>query len=119
MARSAADPRLQRRPRPTADWRAPRPTAGTRRPRRQPAAPRGGAPAPDPRSTVPPGFLPPPDPTFPLPPESCLRRPYPTLDRFVTVDEGGHFLALEAPDLFVAEIRAAFRPHRRKPGLPI
>jgi pimeloyl-ACP methyl ester carboxylesterase len=52
------------------------------------------------------------EPEIPVPPESWLRRAYPALTRITTVDEGGHFLALEAPGRFVAEVREAFRPYR-------
>jgi pimeloyl-ACP methyl ester carboxylesterase len=52
------------------------------------------------------------EPEIPVPPESWLRRAYPGLTRITTVDEGGHFMALEAPRRFVAEVRAAFRPYR-------
>jgi pimeloyl-ACP methyl ester carboxylesterase len=47
------------------------------------------------------------------PPESWLRRAYPDLRRLTIVDRGGHFLALENPELLVNEIRDAFRPFRR------
>jgi pimeloyl-ACP methyl ester carboxylesterase len=46
------------------------------------------------------------------PPQSWARRAYPTLSYFHEVDKGGHFAAWEQPDLFSAEIRAAFRPLR-------
>jgi pimeloyl-ACP methyl ester carboxylesterase len=51
------------------------------------------------------------EPKLPVPPESWLRRAYPNLTRHVVVDKGGHFLALESPERFVAEIRAAFSPY--------
>src|ERR1700761_909424 len=44
--------------------------------------------------------------------QTWARRAYPTLTYFHEVDEGGHFAAWEQPDLFSAEIRAAFRPLR-------
>jgi pimeloyl-ACP methyl ester carboxylesterase len=37
---------------------------------------------------------------------------YPTLSYFHEVDRGGHFAAWEEPELFSAELRAAFRPLR-------
>jgi pimeloyl-ACP methyl ester carboxylesterase len=62
--------------------------------------------------TVPTSVLVPREPRLPVPPESLLRRGYPGLARYVVIDEGGHFLALESPRRFVAEIREAFRPYR-------
>lgn len=50
------------------------------------------------------------EPDLPVPPESWLRRAYPNLTRFAQTDEGGHFLALEAPEKFVAQIRDTFSP---------
>jgi pimeloyl-ACP methyl ester carboxylesterase len=46
------------------------------------------------------------------PPQTWARRAYPTLTYFHEVDRGGHFAAWEQPDLFSAEIRAAFRSLR-------
>ena len=46
------------------------------------------------------------------PPETWARRAYPTLIYFHEVDKGGHFAAWEQPELFSAELRAAFRPLR-------
>jgi pimeloyl-ACP methyl ester carboxylesterase len=62
--------------------------------------------------TVRTSVLAPHEPKLPVPPESWLRRGYPNLTRLVTLDEGGHFLALESPERFVAEIRDAFRGYR-------
>jgi len=45
-------------------------------------------------------------------PESWARRAYRNLIYFNEVDKGGHFAAWEQPDLFSAELRAAFRPLR-------
>ena len=53
------------------------------------------------------------EPNLPVPPHSWLRRAYPNLTRVATVDEGGHFLALESPERLVTEIRDAFRPYRQ------
>ncbi|HEX6748314.1 MAG TPA: epoxide hydrolase [Longimicrobium sp.] len=47
-----------------------------------------------------------------LPPESWARRAYPNLIYFHKVDRGGHFAAWEQPELFAAELRAAFRSLR-------
>jgi len=45
-------------------------------------------------------------------PETWARRAYRNLIYFHEVDKGGHFAAWEEPDLFTAELRAAFRPFR-------
>lgn len=45
-------------------------------------------------------------------PESWARRAYSNLGYFHAVDKGGHFAAWEEPELFAAELRAAFRPLR-------
>jgi pimeloyl-ACP methyl ester carboxylesterase len=47
------------------------------------------------------------------PPETWARRAYRNLIYFHEVDRGGHFAAWEEPELFAAEIRAAFRPLRK------
>jgi pimeloyl-ACP methyl ester carboxylesterase len=48
-----------------------------------------------------------------LPPESWARRSYQKLVYFHKVDKGGHFAAWEQPELFSAEMRAAFEPFRK------
>ncbi len=48
-----------------------------------------------------------------LPPETWTRRAYPSLNYFREVDKGGHFAAWEQPELFAAELRAAFTPLRQ------
>jgi pimeloyl-ACP methyl ester carboxylesterase len=45
-------------------------------------------------------------------PETWARRAYRNLSYFHEVDKGGHFAAWEQPELFSAELRAAFRPLR-------
>ena len=45
-------------------------------------------------------------------PETWARRAYRNLIYFHEVDKGGHFAAWEQPDLFSAELRAAFTPLR-------
>ena len=45
-------------------------------------------------------------------PETWARRAYRNLAYFNEVDRGGHFAAWEQPELFSAELRAAFRPLR-------
>jgi pimeloyl-ACP methyl ester carboxylesterase len=45
-------------------------------------------------------------------PKSWAQRAYPKLIYFNQVDKGGHFAAWEQPELFAAEIRAAFRALR-------
>ncbi|HET7439478.1 MAG TPA: alpha/beta hydrolase, partial [Nitrospira sp.] len=46
------------------------------------------------------------------PPETWARRAYHNLIYFHEVDRGGHFEAWEQPELFSAELRAAFRSLR-------
>jgi pimeloyl-ACP methyl ester carboxylesterase len=46
------------------------------------------------------------------PPETWARRAYRNLSYFNEVDRGGHFAAWEQPELFSAELRAAFRSLR-------
>jgi pimeloyl-ACP methyl ester carboxylesterase len=46
-------------------------------------------------------------------PETWARRAYPNLSYFHEVDKGGHFAAWEQPELFAAELRAAFRSLRK------
>jgi pimeloyl-ACP methyl ester carboxylesterase len=45
-------------------------------------------------------------------PETWARRAYRNLIYFHEVDKGGHFAAWEQPEIFSAELRAAFRPLR-------
>jgi pimeloyl-ACP methyl ester carboxylesterase len=45
-------------------------------------------------------------------PETWARRAYPNLTYFNEVDRGGHFAAWEQPELFSAELQAAFRSLR-------
>jgi pimeloyl-ACP methyl ester carboxylesterase len=47
-------------------------------------------------------------------PRSWTQKAYRNLIYFNEVDKGGHFAAWEQPDLFAAEIRAAFRPLRQQ-----
>jgi pimeloyl-ACP methyl ester carboxylesterase len=76
-------------------------------------APRSGPPlGPGDLVTVPTSVLSTHEPNLPIPPESWLRRAYPNLTRMVTLEEGGHFPALESPERFVTKVREAFRPHR-------
>jgi pimeloyl-ACP methyl ester carboxylesterase len=46
-------------------------------------------------------------------PETWARRAFPKLTYFHEVDKGGHFAAWEQPELFSAELRAAFRSLRQ------
>jgi pimeloyl-ACP methyl ester carboxylesterase len=46
------------------------------------------------------------------PPETWVRRAYPKLIYFHEADKGGHFAAWEYPEVFAAEMRAAFRSLR-------
>jgi pimeloyl-ACP methyl ester carboxylesterase len=59
--------------------------------------------------TVPASVLVSREPDLPEPPLALLHRGYADLRRVKHVDAGGHFLAAEAPETFVAEIVAAFR----------
>jgi pimeloyl-ACP methyl ester carboxylesterase len=72
------------------------------------AAAAGHAPPP---VAVPVGFT-----TFPgeiwAAPRSWVETAYPDLAYFNAVDRGGHFPAWEEPELFAAELRAAFKPQR-------
>jgi pimeloyl-ACP methyl ester carboxylesterase len=75
-----------------------------------PDAPAAGSqPLPSPR--IPVGFS-----TFPgeiwRTPRSWAEQSYPTLSYFGEAERGGHFAAWEEPELFAAELRAAFRPLR-------
>lgn len=45
-------------------------------------------------------------------PETWARRAYPNLTYFHEVDKGGHYAAWEEPELYSAELRAAFRSLR-------
>jgi pimeloyl-ACP methyl ester carboxylesterase len=81
-----------------------------------------GADAPGAGQQVPP---PPPVPvgftTFPgeiwRTPRSWAEKSYPTLSYFAEAERGGHFAAWEEPELFAAELRAAFHP-LRQPQVP-
>jgi pimeloyl-ACP methyl ester carboxylesterase len=46
-------------------------------------------------------------------PRSWAEKLYPTLSYFSEAGRGGHFAAWEEPELFAAELRAAFRPVRQ------
>ena len=50
-------------------------------------------------------------------PRSWAERAYPKLIHHNRLDRGGHFAAWEQPDLFVSEMRSAFRPLRTKVAL--
>jgi hypothetical protein len=45
-------------------------------------------------------------------PERWIRAQDPDLVYYNLLDRGGHFAAMEVPDLFVAEVRAGFRAIR-------
>jgi pimeloyl-ACP methyl ester carboxylesterase len=76
-----------------------------------PDAPAAQNQAPPPPVRVPVGFS-----TFPgeiwRTPRSWAEKSYPTLSYFHEAERGGHFAAWEEPELFAAELRAAFRPQR-------
>jgi microsomal epoxide hydrolase len=63
------------------------------------------------RVAVPTGFLCPPHDLFPAPPDTWIARVYDCVHR-TTLPAGGHFLAYERPDDFVADVRAFFRRFR-------
>jgi len=46
-------------------------------------------------------------------PRSWAEQAYPKLIHYNKLDKGGHFAAWEQPELFTAEMRAAFRSLRR------
>jgi pimeloyl-ACP methyl ester carboxylesterase len=75
-----------------------------------PDAPAAGA-QPLPPPTIPFGFT-----TFPgeiwKTPRSWVEQSYPSVVYFNDVDKGGHFAAWEEPELFSAELRAAFKAVR-------
>jgi pimeloyl-ACP methyl ester carboxylesterase len=76
-----------------------------------PDAPAAQHPAPPPPVRIPVGFS-----TFPgeiwQTPRSWAELAYPTLNYFHEAERGGHFAAWEEPELFAAELRAAFTPLR-------
>ena len=80
-----------------------------------PDAPGAGQ-QPLPAPPVPVGFT-----TFPgeiwRTPRSWAEKSYPTLSYFSEAERGGHFAAWEEPELFGAELRAAFHP-LRQPQVP-
>ena len=47
-----------------------------------------------------------------VPPKSWAEKAYPKLIHFNRLDKGGHFAAWEQPELFVNEMRAAFKSLR-------
>lgn len=60
------------------------------------------------RCETPTGFAAFPDPYLPPPPRSWIEKGY-NLVRYTPMPRGGHFAALEAPDLFVSDVRAFAR----------
>jgi pimeloyl-ACP methyl ester carboxylesterase len=64
-----------------------------------------------PEVTIPVGFTAFPDEIF-VAPRSWAEKAYPTLAYFNEVERGGHFAAWEEPELFSAEVRAAFKSLR-------
>jgi pimeloyl-ACP methyl ester carboxylesterase len=75
----------------------------------------GGAPKP-PEISVPVAFTVFPDEIFQAP-RRWAEKVYPDLTYFNEAEKGGHFAAWEEPELFAAEMRAAFRP-LRAPQIP-
>ena len=73
---------------------------------------KGGRKFPDGRRIeVPTGFLISPHDTIPPPPDSVLDRSYNVVRR-TNAPTGGHFPALEQPDLFIDNVRSFFRAYR-------
>ena len=68
---------------------------------------RSGQFAPGTRITVPTGVAAFPDPVFPPPPRSQAAKTY-NVTHWTDMPKGGHFAALEQPDLLLADIRAFF-----------
>ncbi len=64
------------------------------------------------RVTVPTGYSEYPIDVLPVTPESWARRMY-DIARFRVMDRGGHFAAMEEPELFADDVRSYFRPFRR------
>jgi pimeloyl-ACP methyl ester carboxylesterase len=63
--------------------------------------------------SVPTGFLCPPNDLVPPPPDAWMRRAY-NLVRRTDLPHGGHFIAFERGQDFVDDVRAFFRPYRRR-----
>jgi pimeloyl-ACP methyl ester carboxylesterase len=63
-----------------------------------------------------PGLIPDGEKTFPKeilhPPRSLAERVYGNIQRWTKMEKGGHFAALEQPELLAKEIREFFRPLR-------
>ena len=68
------------------------------------------------RIDVPTGYLSLPMEIRPLPPRELLEKTY-CVVRFSEHDRGGHFAALEQPDLFVADVAAFLQQVRALPGI--
>lgn len=66
--------------------------------------------APGTRIRVPTGIAAFPDPTFPPPPRSQVEKTYDVV-HWSEMAKGGHFAALERPDLLLADMRAFFAAH--------
>jgi pimeloyl-ACP methyl ester carboxylesterase len=64
-----------------------------------------------PQASLPVGYTAFPDEIF-VAPRSWVEKGYPTLTYYNEADRGGHFAAWEEPELFSAEVRAAFRSVR-------
>lgn len=76
--------------------------------------------APDQRVDVPVGLALPPKDIDPLPPREFAERNLKDIRRWTVLERGGHFAAMEVPDLMAREIRAFFRPLRetRREAIP-
>lgn len=78
-----------------------------------------GSLAPDQRVDVPVGLALPPKDIDPIPPREFAERNLKDIRRWTVLERGGHFAAMEAPELMAREIREFFRPLRaRQRGNP-
>ena len=81
------------------------------------AAADGSMPQPRPRVEVPTGYAYFPAEQLGTPSPRWARRRY-NITRFTEMPSGGHFAAMEEPELLVEDVRAFFRPLRDAPGTP-
>ncbi|PKL63122.1 MAG: multidrug MFS transporter [Methanomicrobiales archaeon HGW-Methanomicrobiales-2] len=75
-----------------------------------------GSLAPDQRIDVPVGLALPPKDIDPVPPREYAERNLKDIRRWTVLEHGGHFVAMEVPELMAREIRAFFRPLRNLPA---
>jgi len=75
-----------------------------------------GSLAPDQQVDVPVGLALPPRDIDPVPPREYAERNLKHIRRWTVLERGGHFVAMEFPELMAREIRAFFRPLRNLPA---